>query len=151
MTALLKSEPKYLSLNWEKIDDLVDQVANYCAEQCSEIVGLIIVSRGGLVPGGILAQTLNIKNLRVICVESYQGRTKTDLKIAHKPDDVANGGQNWVVIDDLVDSGETISYIRRLYPYATYVSLLAKPSGKPQIDFSAQDVDQDRWVVFPWE
>ena len=67
------------------------------------------------------------------------------------PDPSLDQGQGWLVIDDLADTGATLRAVRALYPRARFAALYAKPQGRPQLDDYVTDVEQDRWLVFPWE
>lgn len=64
---------------------------------------------------------------------------------------IENDGENWLVVDDLVDSGETIKAVKQYFPKAVYVVLIAKPKGLMVADHYVQIVEQNIWVAFPWE
>ncbi|GGD06631.1 hypothetical protein GCM10011513_00340 [Franconibacter daqui] len=48
---------------------------------------------------------------------------------------------NWPV-DDLVDTGGTAVAIREMYPKARFVTIFAKPAGKPLVDDYVIDIPQ---------
>jgi xanthine phosphoribosyltransferase len=149
--AIEQARPRYY-MSWGEVADLTQGVADHLNALPEKPKGMLIVSRGGLVPGGILAQKLGIKNIRVICLESYgENETRGAIRSIYAPSDIVFDGERWVVADDLVDSGLTLEYIRGLYPAAHYVTLAAKPAGKSCVDFSAKDFPQDTWITFPWE
>ena len=56
-----------------------------------------------------------------------------------------------VVIDDLVDSGETAKIVKAMMPNSKFVTLYAKTSGKKQADLHLYDFSDKDWLVFPWE
>ena len=56
-----------------------------------------------------------------------------------------------VVIDDLVDSGETAKIVKEMMPNSKFVVLYAKTSGKKQADLHLYDFKDEDWLVFPWE
>ena len=56
-----------------------------------------------------------------------------------------------LVIEDIVDTGQTAKIIRELYPNAYFAAILAKPLGRPYVDKYLIDVAQDTWVDFPWD
>ena len=41
--------------------------------------------------------------------------------------------------------------VRKILPKAHIAVVYAKPQGKGFIDTYLRDVDQDTWLVFPWE
>ncbi|AIK96687.1 hypothetical protein ID47_08070 [Candidatus Paracaedibacter acanthamoebae] len=117
----------------------------------NEYLGLVAITRGGLAPTLYLSEQLIIKDIRTISISSYGDDGKQGhFKITHKPD-LANGGEGYLFIDDLVDSGKTLKLIRSFYPNATFAVLYAKPEGKDATDFFAVEVPQHEWLVFPWE
>ena len=84
------------------------------------------------------------------CVLSYNQKTKGDIKVL-KEASVANNGEGWLIVDDLVDTGETIKAIRSSLPNAHYATVYAKPSGREQVDTFITEVSQDTWIYFPWD
>ena len=62
-----------------------------------------------------------------------------------------NNGEGWLIVDDLVDTGETIKAIRSSLPNAHYATVYAKPSGREQVDTFITEVSQDTWIYFPWD
>ncbi len=142
---------KIYTMAWEEVGCLTSSIVQKCKKQPIEWKGILIVSRGGIVPGGILAEKLGIKNIRIICLESYNKKIRGTIKEIHIPNDITENGKGWLVVDDLADSGATFKYIQGLFPSAFYVALVAKPAGQKFINFFARKFTQDTWVVFPWE
>ena len=112
--------------------------------------GIIAVTRGGLVPAAIVARELDIRLIDTFCVLSYSQKNKGDIKVL-KESSVAKNGEGWLIIDDLVDTGETIKAIRSSLPNAHYATVYAKPSGREQVDTFITEVSQDTWIYFPWD
>ncbi len=117
--------------------------------------GIIAVTRGGLVPAAIVARELNVKIIETVGVTSYAGAddehgTRGAATIVKHPVNVGDGA-GWLVIDDLVDTGQTAEVLRRTLPKAHYAAVFAKPMGRKQIDTFVTEVSQDTWIFFPWE
>lgn len=112
--------------------------------------GIIAVSRGGLVPAAILARELSIRYVDTVCISSYDHDNQRDQIIIRKAE-VQNGGEGFLVIDDLVDSGNTAKTIRELYPNAKFVTIFAKPQAKMLVDDYVIDIEQDTWIEQPWD
>jgi len=111
---------------------------------------ILAVTRGGLIPAALVTRALGIKDIETIGLESYDGQEQdnkiTTLKAAH-PDYL----ENTLVIDDLVDSGKTLEFLRPLTKNCIFATLYAKPTGAPYTDCFVRSFDQETWVDFPWE
>lgn len=62
--------------------------------------GIIAVSRGGLVPGALLARELGIRHVDTVCISSYDHDNQRELKVLKRAE---GDGEGFIVIDDLVD------------------------------------------------
>lgn len=114
--------------------------------------GIVAVTRGGLIPAAIVARELEIRLVESIGVVSYAGGPGTAAApsiVKHPP--AAGDGAGFLVIDDLVDSGETARAVRALLPAAHFAVLYAKPAGLPFADSFVAEVPQESWIVFPWD
>lgn len=143
--------PKYLKLTWEDVDKDISALAHKLAPELEKrsIKEIYLVSRGGLVPASIVARELDMHYLDTICIESYDSTVQnSEAKVLKMADGT---GVNTLVIDDLVDSGETLKLIRKKMPEALFATVYAKPQGKPYTDVYYRDIEQDVWVMFPWE
>lgn len=60
-------------------------------------------------------------------------------------------GTGLLVIDDLVDSGETARLVKSMLPKAHIATVYAKPAGLSVVDTYVTQVSQDTWIVFPWD
>jgi xanthine phosphoribosyltransferase len=116
---------------------------------------LVAVTRGGLVPGAIVARELDLRVIETISIASYrhetqQGNVKILKPIA--PDIASLGdGSAILVIDDLVDTGATARVVREILPKAHIAAVYAKPLGRPHVDTFITEVSQDTWIYFPWD
>ena len=111
--------------------------------------GLAAVTRGGLVPAAIIARELDIRLIDTICIRSYRDdHSQTDLEILK---DVPGDGKDWLIIDDLVDTGRTAKGVRAILPQAHFATVYAKPAGRPTVDTYITEVSQDTWILFPWD
>ena len=110
--------------------------------------GIVAIARGGLVPAAIVARELEIRLIDTICVASYDDRQRGDVRILKEAGD---GGANWLIIDDLVDTGQTAKAVRERLPEAHFATVYAKPAGRPMVDTFITEVSQDTWILFPWD
>ncbi len=102
--------------------------------------GIIAVSRGGLVPGALLARELGIRHVDTVCISSYDHDNQRELKVLKRAE---GDGEGFIVIDDLVDTGGTAVAIREMYPKAHFVTIFAKPAGRPLVDDYVVDIPQN--------
>lgn len=112
--------------------------------------GIIAVSRGGLFPAAVLARELNLRHVETVCIASYDHNQQGELNILHAAQ-VPNGGEGFIVVDDLVDTGNTARAIRELYPNARFVTVFAKPAGADLVDDYVIDIPQNTWIEQPWD
>jgi xanthine phosphoribosyltransferase len=117
---------------------------------------IVCITRGGLVPAGIVARELGIRLIETVCVTSYHDTRQGDLTLLK---DVApaivdcGGGQGAgvLIVDDLVDTGQTAKIVRGLLPRGHFATVYAKPMGRPLVDTFITEVSQDTWIYFPWD
>ena len=114
--------------------------------------GIIAVTRGGLVPAAIIAREMEIRHIDTLCIATYDKQFMGDVNIIKKPDQaVADEGEGWLMIDDLVDTGTTIKAARKLLPECHIATVYAKEMGRPSVDTFVHEVPQNYWVFFPWD
>jgi xanthine phosphoribosyltransferase len=117
---------------------------------------IVCITRGGMVPAAIVARELGIKLIETVCVSSYTGTNQGELTVLK---DVAaaivarGGGEGAgvLIVDDLVDTGQTAKVVRGLLPRAHFATVYAKPMGRPMVDTFITEVSQDTWIYFPWD
>ncbi len=119
--------------------------------------GIIAIARGGLIPAALVARELEIRLLDTICASSYDEASedgegaqikRSEVKILKGVD---HDGEGYLLIDDLVDTGNTARVIRKLLPKAYFATLYAKPMGREVVDLCVKEFRQDKWVYFPWD
>ncbi|GKX57040.1 xanthine phosphoribosyltransferase [Leminorella grimontii] len=110
--------------------------------------GIIAVSRGGLVPAALLARELSIRYVDTVCISSYDHDNQREMNVLKRAE---GDGEGFIVVDDLVDTGGTAKAIREMYPKARFVTIFAKPAGKPLVDDYVVDIPQDTWIEQPWD
>jgi len=150
-------EDDYNQINtytWEDIhkacDNLYDKIKH------KKYDAILAVSRGGLIPAAILAYNLNIKKVTTIAVRTYdEDRVKLlDFSILSQPDfDIMNG--KVLVVDDLIETGETIKIIKDLDWKTNNIELdfvvLYSKGFNADINYYGEEVDSFNWISFPWD
>ena len=137
-------------ITWQEFHQQVKFLAQKIKQENISISQIVAISRGGLIPAGILSYELGIRNCNLINMSSYDGETRrndTDVFIANTLPDIK---EDTLIVDDLSDSGRTFNILRELYPNARYACVYTKPKGIKSTDIYAQELP-DKWVVFPWD
>ena len=126
------------------------------AEQCSSFGAdtIIAIARGGMTLAHALAMALNLRNVQTIRSESYEGHTQLEtVRIIGSCD--LSGSRKVLVVDDIVDSGKTMSallpMLREQHPSIEFrtLSLFTKSSAILQPDYSLHEATD--WIDFFWE
>ena len=139
-------------------DALAELVADLAEQVRGEHDVMLAITRGGLVPAGMLAYRLGMRNILVAAVEYYddEGHPGPRPTFLQFPADPLLRGQRVLVVDEVWDSGTTIhavtERVRQAGGLPTTAVLHYKPSrsqvpGAP--DHHA--VTTDRWVVYPFK
>lgn len=137
-------------VSWEELHRATRELARrqLPAEQYK---GIIAVSRGGLVPAAIVARELNIRVVDCVAVSSYDHTEQRDDLQVMKEVTATDDGEGFLVVDDLVDTGNTLKFLRERLPKAKFVTVYAKPAGMELVDDFVADLAQDTWIHFPWD
>lgn len=138
-----------IALSWADIHRDARILASMLIER-GPFRGMVAVTRGGLVPAGILSRELDIRLVETVCVSTYDDREMREPEVL-KGLEMAGSGEGWLVVDDLVDTGATARAVRALLPDAHYATLYAKPKGQPLVDTFVTVFAQTTWINFPWE
>jgi len=125
--------------------------------EAGPFTAIVCITRGGLVPAAIVARELNIRVIETFCVSSYSGPgAPAELQVLKDVGEAirklgGGGGAGILVVDDLVDTGQTAKVMRESLPKAHFAAVYAKPMGRPMVDTFITEVSQDTWIHFPWD
>jgi xanthine phosphoribosyltransferase len=150
---LTQKEDKAFPVSW----DAFHRDARALAWRLSAIGGfsaIVAITRGGLVPAGIVARELGIRVIDTISIASYHEENQRGEVVVLKPLSetiLARPSREVLIIDDLVDTGATAKVVRALLPEAHFATVYAKPLGRPMVDTFITEVSQDTWIFFPWD
>jgi hypoxanthine phosphoribosyltransferase len=106
---------------WDDISVLVEELCNTIAMSGIRIKSVTGIERGGLIPAVMISHKLNIPYVTKI-------------------------NKDTLVVDDICDSGETLSNIVAGYT----ATLHYKKTASFTPDFYSKEVG-DEWIVYPWE
>ncbi len=143
-------------VTWDDLDRLVGDLVARLAGEPFDL--MLAITRGGLVPAGMLAYRLRIRNILVAAVEFYDdhGQPGPHPTFLQFPADPLLRGQRILVVDEVWDSGTTIhavtERIRQAGGHPTTAVLHWKPkrSAVPE-EPDVHAVTTDAWVVYPFK
>jgi uncharacterized protein len=147
---------KFIAPSWDEIlaksIKLAEKIRGAEKEQFDGIVG---ISRGGLALTRILSDLLDTQNVMITRCEYYTdiGEKKKKPVITQKIQGNISG-KKILVVDDVADSGESMSVIKEYllskHPSDLKVStLFVKPWSKMLPNYFVARTDA--WIIFPWE
>lgn len=100
-------------LTWDDVDRLMDALL---PQLRGPFDTLLIITRGGIVPGGMISEALDIKNVLTAAVAFPVDLAPAKLlawpEFVQFPDDSLLAGQRVLVVDDVWGSGRTITAVK---------------------------------------
>lgn len=137
-------------ISWDQLHKDCRKLTHKILELNRQWDGIIAITRGGMIPAAILARELGIRTVDTIAVKTYSHQTINEPQVLK---DVATetDGTNYLLIDDLVDTGKTAKFVRDRLPNAYFATVYAKAEGKPLVDAYVEEYAQDSWIYFPWD
>jgi uncharacterized protein len=149
--------PRHQMLTWSEVEGLIDQLL---IQITGTFDALLMITRGGIIPGGLIAESLNIKHILTASVEFPSGDVPRLLAwptFLQFPDDELTRGRRILVVDDVWTHGRHIMTVRgrvesggaivetAVLHYKPHMSLF--PNNKPTYYAAVTDA----YVVYPWE
>jgi len=147
-------------ITWEEVEKLVDHLI---PQFQMDFEAMVIITRGGIVPGGLLCEALNIESVLTAAVDfPFSSKLDTAKLLAWPqfiqfPDDDQLENRKLLVVDDVWGSGRTITAVRKrivavegvpltcVLHYNPYRNLF----GQLRPDYFAASTDAH--IVYPWE
>ncbi|GHV08959.1 nicotinate phosphoribosyltransferase [Campylobacterota bacterium] len=119
-----------------------------------KIDAIVAITRGGLTLAHMLAMSLDLRTIHTIRASSYEERDKRgNLAIDGAPN--LRGAANALVVDEIVDSGETmvtvLAALETANPRTAFktAALFQKTTAIFRAHYFAHETDE--WVDFFWE
>ncbi len=154
MHSITISGSRYLSLSWSEVEECTSDLAE-SIKQAYIPESILAVLKGGAVIGALLADRLKISRLYTIGVRSYRHvASKGSIEVYQQPPEESISGRRVLVVDDIVDTGQTLTAIHSiLKQYKPSIlktaSLLLKEHSGYTPDYYVKTVQG--WVFYPWE
>src|SRR5579859_980901 len=147
-------------ITWEEVDKLVDVLLPQL-KSSGTFDALILITRGGLIPGGLISEALGISYIVTAAVDFPSQVGKAQLaawpSFLQFPDERLIVGRRTLVVDDVWGSGRTSTAVKArcesagaipftcVFHFNPYRSLFTK--AEP--DFYGAITDAH--IVYPWE
>jgi len=140
-------------ISWSEYGNLAEALAKRVGESGKDYDLVVGLARGGIPVSMVVSDRLGLK-VEFLMVKSYRGIAKrTSPKILSTlGGDIS--GKRILVVDDLVDEGDTLAsvlrHLSKLEPRSLETAVIfRKPWSKTEPNFFVQTTD--RWIVFPFE
>ena len=148
-----------LILTWEQLNEHVEALAVQVQAQPIDQHpdGILAISRGGLVPGAMLAYRLGIRDLLIAVAEHYDaaGR-RPEPTITRMPSDELLRGRSILIVDEVWESGRTLALVAdraRAAGATVRTAVVHHKPGKSEVpgapDFFAALADG--WITYPYK
>lgn len=150
---LLIEWPEYL----RDIEDLTEKVKDL--HEIKKFTCIITIARGGLIPAQYIAYQLEVKQIYSFGLFSYNKNDSSDIWI-YQTVKTLNQLQNYLIVDDIYDSGKTIQYLQEKFLYlpeesVTYSCIYLKEKPKYTFFFPKQFIYARKlpnvWIRFPYD
>ena len=155
----LKGPMKHQVLTWSDVDRLIDLLLPKL-RTAGTFDAVMLITRGGIIPGGILAEALDIRHLLTAAVD-FPATESAGLMawptFLQFPDVALLRDRRTLIVDDVWGSGRTSTAVRSrvekagarpftcVMHYNPYRSLF----NRLEPDFYAEVTDS--YIVYPWE
>ncbi|MGC8633519.1 MAG: phosphoribosyltransferase [Candidatus Limnocylindrales bacterium] len=144
-----------LMVSWPDLDRLVDRLAQQVGDDYDV---LLAITRGALVPAGMLAYRLGLRNIVVAAVAFYDeaGQPAERPSFLQFPSDPLLHGRRVLILDEVWDTGSTIQAVidrvRLAGGRPTTAVLHYKPThSRVPSRPDHYVVETDAWVVYPFK
>ena len=146
---------EFISPSWDDIFDMCVEGADRIDQLGINFDIIIALSRGGLVPGRLVSDLLEIRDVIVLDVKYYFGiGVKIDKPKITELVRTSITSKNVLLVDDVVDSGESIKaaseYLSSFKPKIMKIfTLNVKPKRIINPDIFIKETSA--WIIYPWE
>jgi hypoxanthine phosphoribosyltransferase len=147
-------------ITWEDVDALIDHLM---PQFDYEFEAMVMITRGGIIPGGLLSEAMDIKHILTAAVDfpAELEREKSGLfawpRFLQFPGDDLLRDRRTLVVDDVWGSGRTITSVKNRVVSAGGIAYTCVLHFNPQRNlFGSARPDYyaaitDAFIIYPWE
>lgn len=147
-------------VTWEDMDRLIDQLVPQFRR---EFTAMLMITRGGIIPGGLLAQAMDITHVLTAAVNFPAQMASEQTKLMAWPDflqfpaDELLRGRHTLIVDDVWGSGRTMAAVKNRVSSAggfpetcvLHFNPYRNLFGGARPDYYAAVTDA--FIIYPWE
>ncbi len=155
----LKASPRHERLSWTDVDKLIDLLLPQL-RAAGSFDAILLITRGGIIPGGMLAEALDIRHLLTAAVD-FPATESAGLMawptFLQFPEPTLLRDRRTLIVDDVWGSGRTSTAVRGraekagadpftcVLHFNPYRSLFIK--SEPNFYAAVADT----YIIYPWE
>lgn len=147
-------------ITWEEVDRLIDHLV---PQFVREFTAMVLITRGGIIPGGLLAEAMGITHILTAAVDfpaqmrTEQAKLMVWPEFIQFPAEDKLRGRPTLIVDDVWGSGRTITAVKNRvsasggFPETCvlYFNPYRNLFGNVRPDYYAAVTDA--FIVYPWE
>ncbi|MGA7194575.1 MAG: phosphoribosyltransferase family protein [Anaerolineales bacterium] len=147
-------------VTWDEVDRLIDHLIPQFRR---EYTAMVMITRGGIIPGGLLADAMNITHILTAAVDfpaQWESRKSTLMawpEFIQFPAEDKLSGRPTLIVDDVWGSGRTITAVKNRVSSAggfpetcvLHFNPYRNLFGSIRPDYYAAVTDA--FIVYPWE
>jgi len=153
----MENSIKCYTVSWDEAYRLARMLAHKIIESGYNPDIIIGVARGGLVPARMVCDFLLLDELASIRTEHWGIASKHEtarIKFS-LPKETDISGKNVLVVDDVADTGDSISvildYLEQKNPIEVRTAVLHyKTSSALVPDYWGEELEEWNWIIYPW-
>lgn len=148
--------PSIYELGYIDIQIACREIIKQLKKKRKKIDVVVGIGRGGLIPATIIANALKVRVYNY-GVESYKDKKRSKVEYYQLPSFVDLSSHKILLVDDLSDSGHSLTYCKSMLDCFTVKSKVytatcyIKTGTKFVPDFYFEEVPKKLWLQFPWE
>ncbi len=145
-------------LTWKDIDSLIDHLVPQFE---GGFEAMMIITRGGIIPGGLLAEAMDITHILTAAVDFPAQGEQTGLyawpRFIQFPEDDQLRDRRTLLVDDVWGSGRTITSVKNRvvaaggYPFTCVLHFNPNRSLFSEAQPNYYAATTDAYIVYPWE
>lgn len=145
--------PNFRYISWSEYGNLAEALAEKVRANGRHYDLVVGIARGGIPVAMVVSDHLDVK-IDFINVKSYNDIGKRTAPRILSTLTSGVEGKDVLLVDDLVDQGDTLAFLKRFLvdqkPKSLQTAVMfKKPWSKTEPDYSLETVSE--WIVFPFE
>lgn len=145
-------------LTWKDVDSLIDHLVPQFE---GDFEAMVMITRGGIIPGGLLAEAMDITHILTAAVDFPSQIEQTGLyawpRFLQFPEDQLLRDRRTLLVDDVWGSGRTITSVKNRvvaaggYPFTCVLHFNPNRSLFSEAQPNYYAATTDAYIVYPWE